>query len=100
MSPISTLSEQPQTTARPTLVSVVSQRASGPGAHRIDRRACGDDAGVKEDGKEFDDGVEIEEDDDFLAADGGVFRSDVQDHYKDHDEGGDVHKACRCTRWL
>ena len=73
----------------------------------------GDDVRVEEEGEDLDDGVEVEEEEDFFPAcprlsvpqrrrklnrerrtDGGVLCADVEDHDDGHDERDEVHKDC------
>ena len=73
---------------------------------------CGNNVGVKEDGKEFNDSVEVEEHDDFfptctsiqeismhalfsLLTNRRVFASYVENHDCSHYNGDDVYEACR-----
>ena len=79
--------------------------------HRIADIRGRNDIGIKEDSEEFDDGVEVEEHDDFLPTciypqhvlkvahlpsltDRSIFASYVEDHNGGHNNGDNVNETC------
>ena len=77
------------------LNGLVHQLAEAISTYRINCIGGGDDGRVEEDGEEFDKHEHVEEEDNFFPANGGVFRSDMEEHNTCHAKGSDMNEACR-----
>lgn len=60
---------------------------------RIDLMRGRDDGRVEKDGEKFDKHVNVEEQANLLPPDRSIFRSDVEQHDRRHDQRGDVNKT-------
>lgn len=64
-----------------------------PGVYNVRGR---NDGRVKECAEELDKHVNVEEENDLLAADGRVLGSDVEEHDQSHRQSRNVHYTCGC----